>query len=98
MKQNTKKANISSVKSSAKKTAAVKWKKVSGMSGYDVEYATDKNFTKNLKKTDAKKKTSVTLKKLKSKKTYYVRLCGYKNIDGVKVHSAYGKVKSVKVK
>ena len=98
MKQNTKKANISSVKSSAKKTAAVKWKKVSGMSGYDVEYATDKNFTKKLKKTDAKKKTSVTLKKLKSKKTYYVRLCGYKNIDGVKVHSAYGKVKRVKVK
>lgn len=98
MKQLTKKADISSAKSSAKKTAAVKWKKVSGMSGYDVEYAANKTFTKSLKKTDAKNKTSVTLKKLSSKKTYYVRVSGYKNIDGVKVHSSYGKVKAVKVR
>ncbi|MBQ8527240.1 MAG: right-handed parallel beta-helix repeat-containing protein [Lachnospiraceae bacterium] len=99
LKQNTKKVTLSSVKSSAKKKATVKWKKVSGAEGYEVQYSTAKDFSKSLKsKSIAGAKTSLTLTGLKSKKTYYVRVCSYKTVNGIKVYSAYSKTKTVKVK
>lgn len=97
-KQDTKKINISSAKSSAKKKATIKWKKSAGYSGYEVQYATNKDFTKKFKKSDAKGKTTLTLTGLKSNTTYYVRVSGYKKVGDVKVHSNYGKVKTVKAK
>ena len=42
--------------------------------------------------------TSATIKKLKSKKKYYVRMRTYKVVNGKKVYSAWSKAKSVKVK
>ncbi len=39
-------------------------------------YASNKKFTKN-KKCKETKKTSITLKKLKSKKVYYVKVRSY---------------------
>lgn len=95
----TKKVSVKSVKSSAKKKATVKWKAVSGVSGYEVQYSTDKTFATGLKTKNVKAKaTSVTLKSLKSKKTYYVRVCSYKTVKGIKVYSSFSKVKKVKVK
>lgn len=96
---NTKKIAIKSVKSSAKKKAVVKWKAVSGVSGYEVQYSTDKSFATGFKTKNVKAKAaSVTLKGLKSKKTYYVRVCSYKTVKGIKVYSTFSKVKKVKIK
>ncbi len=44
------------------------------------------------------KKTSVTIKKLKRGKTYYVRAGTFKKIDGSTYVAAWSKVKKVKIK
>lgn len=84
----------------AKKSFKITWKKVSGASGYQIQYSTNKKFKSGNKTYTAKKgsTTSATVKKLKSKKTYYVRVRAYKSINGKKVYSAWSKVKSVKTK
>ncbi len=94
-----KSAKIKKVKS-AKKAVSVQWKKVSGVKGYQVQVATDKKFKKNKKTATVKKQktTKVTVKKLKAKKKYYVRIRTYKTVNGKKVYSAWSKVKSVKTK
>lgn len=93
------KMNIGTV-TSKKKQITVKWKKVAGVTGYQVQYANDKKFKKSKKTVTVKgaKKTSRTIKKLKSKKTYYVRVRNYKVINGKKVYSKWSKAKSIKVK
>ena len=82
------------------KSFKVTWKNKTGVSGYQVQYATDKKFKKNKKTATISKKnaTSKTIKKLKSKKTYYVRVRTYKIVNGKKVYSSWSKVKAVKTK
>lgn len=94
-----KSAKIKKVKA-AKKAVSVEWKKVSGVKGYQVEVATDKKFKKNKKTATVKKQkiTKVTVKKLKAKKKYYVRIRTYKTVKGKKVYSSWSKVKTVKTK
>ena len=84
----------------AKKAISVEWKKVSGVKGYQVQVATDKKFKKNKKTVNIKKQktTKTTVKKLKAKKKYYVRVRTYKIVNGKKVYSSWSKVKSVKTK
>ena len=84
----------------AKKAVSVEWKKVSGVKGYQVQVATDKKFKKNKKTVTIKKQktTKTTVKKLKAKKKYYVRIRTYKIVNGKKVYSSWSKVKSVKTK
>ena len=94
-----KKTSIKKVKG-AKKAILVTWKKVSGVNGYEIQVATDKKFKKNKKTVTIKKQktTKTTVKKLKAKKKYYVRVRTYKIVNGKKVYSAWSKVKSVKTK
>lgn len=95
-----KKATLSKLTSKKKSQVTVKWKKDSKASGYEITLATDKKFKKNKKTVLVKsyKKTSATVKKLKSKKTYYVRIRSYKTVNGKKVYGAYSKVLKIKVK
>ena len=83
-----------------KKKMTVKWKKQTKLTkGYQIQYSTSKKFkgaksvlvTKN-------KKTSITIKNLKSKKKYFVRIRTYKIVKGKKYYSKWSKVKSVKIK
>ena len=85
---------------SAKKAVSVEWKKVGGVKGYQIQVATDKKFKKNKKTVTIKKQktTKTTVKKLKAKKKYYVRVRTYKIVNGKKVYSSWSKVKSVKTK
>ena len=94
-----KSAKFKKVKS-AKKAISVEWKKVSGVKGYQVQVATDKKFKKNKKTVNIKKQktTKTTVKKLKAKKKYYVRVRTYKIVNGKKVYSSWSKVKTVKTK
>ena len=84
----------------AKKAISVEWKKVSGVKGYQVQVATDKKFKKNKKTVTVKKQktTKTTVKKLKAKKKYYVRVRTYKIVNGKKVYSSWSKIKTVKTK
>lgn len=95
---NPKKPQLKYLKSQKKKTAAVKWKKVKGISGYQIQYSISKNFKGAKTAKASKKAVSGTIKKLKSKKKYYVRIRTYKKAYGQTVYSSWSKVKKVKVK
>lgn len=83
----------------------VKWNlQKSKTTGYVIQYATDKNFTKNVKYVTVNKNKNYvkTIRKLKNNTKYYVRICTYKNykINGknVKYVSDWSKSMSVKTK
>ncbi len=97
---NPKGTKLSSVKP-GKKKAAIKWKKQTKYTkGYQIQYSTKKNFKSGVKTKTIKgsKKTSLTIKGLKSKKTYYIRVRTYQNASGGKCYSSWSKAKKVKVK
>lgn len=95
----TDKTKISKLKG-AKKKLTINWKKISKATGYQIQVATDKKFTKNKKTVNiSKNKTiSTTIKKLKAKKKYYVRVRTYRKVAGKKVYSDWSSVKNVKTK
>lgn len=84
-----------------KKKLALKWKKKSGIDGYQIQISTNKKYSKKQTYTLGKSKTSKTItkyngKKLKSNKKYYVRIRAYKkvtNADGT-VTKKYSKWKT----
>ena len=96
---------IKSLKRSGK-AVAVTWsrqsKKMSKsrITGYQIQLATDKNFTENKRTVTVKgyKKTSVKVTKLKAKKKYYVRIRTYKKQKSGKYYSKWSKVKTVRTR
>lgn len=100
---NPAKVKTVSVSRPKKKTLKAKWSAtVRDASGYELQYSTSKSFSKSKTKTvtlKSKKSTSKTLKNLKSKKYYYVRVRAYVNQgDGEKFYTSWSKVTKVKVK
>ena len=86
------KAKISKL-TAGKKQLTVKFAKVKNAKSYKVQVSTDKKFKKNVT-TKTTKSTSLTIKKLKTNKKYYVRV---QAVAGKKT-GAYSAVKNVKVK
>ena len=95
-----KKAALTKLKSSKKKTLTVQWKKLTGVTGYQIQTGLNKKFTKGKKTYTVKKAktTKKTIKKLKSKKKYFVRIRAYKTVNGKKYYGNWSKAKNVKVK
>ena len=96
--------SISSLKAGSKKFT-VKWKKqTTQTTGYQVQVATNKKFKKNKKTVTIKKQktTKTTVKKLKAKKKYYVRVCTYKTVKingkSIRIYSGWSKTKTVTTK
>ena len=69
--------------------------KVTGAKGYQLQYALNKKFKKKSIQT---KKTKYTIKKLKKKKTYYIRVRAYKMNGKKKVYGKWSTVKKVKIR
>ena len=89
----------------AKKSAVVKWKKVSKenrrkIGKIQIQYSTDKKFAGSDTKTRFAKKSKKSLKiqKLKAKKKYYVRVRAYKVVNGQIHVSKWSKVRAVKAR
>ncbi|MBQ6380287.1 MAG: fibronectin type III domain-containing protein [Clostridia bacterium] len=86
-----------------KASAKVQWSKVSGVSGYQVQYAPKANFS-GAKALNVKgaATTATLLKNLTAKSTCYVRVRSYKSVlfgsQTVTVFSGWSAVKSVAVK
>ncbi len=102
--KNAKIKNLS-VKSKAKKKISVSWKKVNKVNGYQVQVANKKNFKGKsivLKKFTTKTKLTVKSPKIKSKKSYFVRVRAYATYKTknktVKVYGKFSAKKKVKVK
>lgn len=94
-----KKTAISKLTTPAAGQITVTWKKGSNITGYQVAYSLDKAFSdQTLKTVKGSGKTSLTLKNLNSRKTYYVRVRTYKTVSGKKYYSAWSASKYVKTK
>ena len=90
------KVKLTSAKNGKGKKLTVKWKKVTGAKGYQLQYAMNKKFKK--KKSVQTKKIKYTIKKLKKKKTYYIRVRAYKMNGRKKVYGKWSTGKKVKIK
>jgi len=72
----------------------IKWKKKSGITGYQIQYSTNSKFKKGNKSIKIKNAKTISKKitKLKVAKKYYVRIRTYKG----KKYSKWSKAKSIK--
>ena len=89
---------LSSLKAGSK-ALTVKWKKGSGIDGYEIEYSLKSTFKSSKKITVKGAGTaSKIIKKLKKGKTYYVRIRAFKKTGGKTYYSEWSAIKSKKVK
>ncbi len=84
-----------SAKNKKKKSVTLSWKKVKGAVGYQIQYSENGTAKKKAKNT---KKTKITIKKLKRKKTYSFRVRAYKISSGIKICGNWCKAKKVKIR
>ncbi|MBQ9015772.1 MAG: leucine-rich repeat domain-containing protein [Firmicutes bacterium] len=98
-KINPKPTSLKSVRK-AKRAMTVKWKKQAVQtSGYEIQYSLKKNFrSARIVRIADNRKTAKKIKKLKSKKQYYVRVRTYKTVNGTDFFSKWTTAKKVKVK
>lgn len=98
-KINPKSTRISKL-TAGKKKITVKWKKQSSqITGYQIQYVTNKSFkNKKIKTIKKNTTTSKTISKLKANKKYYVRIRTYKKVNGKKYYSSWSKIKTIKTK
>ena len=91
--------SLTKLTNNAKGKLKIRWKRNKSVTGYMIQYSTDKNFRKSVKTVNIRKnkKTSTTLAKLKKGKTYYVRIATYKKSGG-KICSSWSKVKKIRIK
>ena len=101
---NPKGTSLKSVKK-GKKQFTAKWSKQSAkmpkarITGYQIRYSTKSSMASAKSKTvKGYSKTSLTVKKLSSKKTYYVQVRTYTKVGKTTHYSAWSKVKKVKTK
>lgn len=85
---------------SGKQQLTVNWDASKNFTGYDIQLATDAAFTKNVKteRVDDWKTASKTIKGLKSKTTYYVRVRSYQKIDSMTYFGQWSNVLSAKTR
>ena len=84
-----------------KKKITVKWKtQKTQTDGYEIQCSTKKKFNNSVKtkKVTGAGKKSVTVKKLKAGKLYYVRIRTWKKAGSKIYYSKWSKVKKIKTK
>lgn len=86
-------------KAQAGRKCKVSWKNLSKVSGYQIRYSQKSGMksAKSVKAAGAKKK-SITLKKLKGGKKYYIQVRAYQRAGGKTYYGNWSRKKSVRVK
>ncbi len=87
------------VKKLSVKKIKVTWKKAANITGYQIQYAKNKKFTKGLKSVQVKKAkvSSKTIKKLKKGK-YFVKIRAYVTDQSGKIYGDWSKAKKITLK
>lgn len=80
------------------KKAVVSWYKQEEMSGYQIQYALNKKFTKGKKKLSASRSTAFRIITKLKKKTYYFRVRTYKYSGGTRIYGAWSKKVKIKIR
>lgn len=99
-------AKVTLAKSPKRGRVLIRWKKVKGADGYEIQVAAGKKKLSKAKvirisKASVLKKTISRLsggKKLPGGKKVYIRIRAYTKIDSKRIYGAYSKVKTCKVK
>lgn len=82
-----------------KKSISLKWKKTSGVTGYEIYISSKSNSGfKKVATIKGASKTKYTKKKLKTNSTYYFKVRSYTTKNGQKSYSNYTRAKKVTVK
>jgi len=83
-----------------RKYMKVTWRKDSRATGYQLMYSRSRSFSSGNKTVTLKsyKTTVKTIRKLRSKKYYYVKVRAYKNYSGSDIYGPYSSTKRVKIK
>lgn len=89
---------ITSVTSSSKGKAVIKWGDISGEVGYQVYYSTSKDGTYKKYGSYKDGKLRATVSGLKSGKKYYFKVRAYDKQNNKTIYSSFSSVKSVKIK
>lgn len=92
------KVTIKQLKAKGKNSIVVKWKKQKKVKGYQLQYATNRKFKKKKTIKIRASKYSSILKKLKSKKMYYIRVRSYKTDGSKKIYGKWSTIKKCKTK
>ncbi len=93
------KTTISKLSAGAKKITVNLTKKTTQVTGYQIQYSRNKDFTNAKIKTLTSSSTvKTTLTGLTAGKTYYVRVRTYKTVNDVKYYSGWSQYKYVKTK
>lgn len=91
--------SISSLRNVKSKKMTLKWSKNTSATGYQIQYATNKDFSKAKTVTISKNSTfSATISKLTKQKKYYVRIRSCKKISKTTYYSGWSSSKTVTIK
>ena len=94
--------DFTSTKIASKTSISLKWEKVKkGITGYQIQYSTSSKFKKGTvvsKKIKGYKNISTTIKKLKTSKTYYIRIRTYSTVKKKTTYSEWSDVTKLSLK
>ena len=90
---------LSGVKNTRAGTATAAWSKLTGVTGFQIQYSTDKTFKSGIKTVNVKKGTVVSqdITGLTKGKTWFFRIRSYKTVSGKPVYSAWSAAKALKI-
>ena len=93
-----KKTTVNSLKKNSNGTVKVTWSKISASDGYIIYISNNKisNF-QALLTIDSAKTKSYSTSRLTKGKTYYVKMCTYRKINGKIIYSNYSNTKKIKL-
>ena len=76
----------------------IKWNKNAVVTGYQIQYSTDKNFKKGVTTITINKNSTLSrvISNLAKNKIYYVRIRSYKTVSKVNYYSSWS-VKSIRI-
>lgn len=72
---------------------SIKLKDIKGAAGYQFKLSTTKKFKNKKTKTVNARKIKVTIKKMNTKKKYYVKARAYKKVNCITVYGPWSKIK-----
>lgn len=97
-KISTAKQKITKIKT-AKGSFTAKWEKQSMADGYQLKYANNSDFENGKSKyVKTNSTTSLSVSKLRSGKTYFVKVRSYTTVDGKKIYGDWSDVKAITTK
>ena len=89
---------VSKLENLGNREVTATWTKISGVSGYQIQYCSDPDFEGTVKTKTVKKAGTVSTRvKFKKKGKKYFQVRAFKTVNGEKIYGEWSKVKSIKV-